>query len=110
MNDNNNRSYSQDDLAEDEGLGDIDVGLKGGLADESSLVDGDQSTEVGSQKPVGSSGGRGFASMSKDQQRQIASKGGKAAHRQGKAHEWTSQEARDAGAKGGKNRSIRAAA
>ena len=34
-------------------------------------------------------------------QREIASKGGKAAHQKGTAHEWTSEEARDAGRKGG---------
>lgn len=44
---------------------------------------------------------RGFASMSPEQQREIASKGGQAAHRQGVAHEWTSEEARIAGRKGG---------
>lgn len=44
---------------------------------------------------------RGFASMSKEKQREIASKGGKAAHRRGTAHEWTSEEARHAGRKGG---------
>ncbi len=44
---------------------------------------------------------RGFAAMSKEQQRQIASKGGKAAHKAGTAHEWTSEEARIAGRKGG---------
>lgn len=45
---------------------------------------------------------RGFASMSKELQRSIASKGGKAAHASGKAHEFTSEEARLAGQKGGK--------
>jgi uncharacterized protein len=44
---------------------------------------------------------RGFASMDRNRQRDIASKGGKAAHQKGTAHEWTSQEARDAGRKGG---------
>jgi general stress protein YciG len=44
---------------------------------------------------------RGFASMSSEQQRQIASKGGQAAHKKGVAHEWTSEEARAAGRKGG---------
>lgn len=44
---------------------------------------------------------RGFASMSADKQRQIASKGGKAAHEKGTAHEFTSEEARAAGRKGG---------
>ncbi len=44
---------------------------------------------------------RGFGSMDRSKQRDIASKGGKAAHRKGTAHEWTSEEAREAGRKGG---------
>jgi uncharacterized protein len=44
---------------------------------------------------------RGFASMDRAKQREIASKGGKAAHTKGTAHEWTSEEAREAGRKGG---------
>jgi uncharacterized protein len=44
---------------------------------------------------------RGFASMDPDKQREIARKGGKAAHEKGTAHEWTSEEARNAGRKGG---------
>ena len=44
---------------------------------------------------------RGFASMSVDKQREIASKGGRAAHAKGTAHEWTPDEARAAGRKGG---------
>ena len=44
---------------------------------------------------------RGFASMDRTKQREIASKGGKAAHQKGTAHEWTSEEAREAGRKGG---------
>ena len=44
---------------------------------------------------------RGFASMSPEKQREIASKGGRAAHEKGTAHEWTSEEARSAGRKGG---------
>lgn len=44
---------------------------------------------------------RGFASMDDDKQREIASKGGKAAHEKGTAHEFTSEEAREAGRKGG---------
>lgn len=45
--------------------------------------------------------GRGFASMDPQKQREIASKGGRAAHLQGTAHEWSSDEAREAGRKGG---------
>ncbi|MDE3156572.1 MAG: hypothetical protein KGN76_15840 [Acidobacteriota bacterium] len=44
---------------------------------------------------------RGFASMDRAKQREIASKGGRAAHQKGAAHEWTSEEARLAGRKGG---------
>jgi uncharacterized protein len=44
---------------------------------------------------------RGFASMDRAKQREIASKGGRAAHQKGAAHEWTSEEARQAGRKGG---------
>jgi hypothetical protein len=44
---------------------------------------------------------RGFASMDRNKQREIASKGGRAAHQKGTAHEWTSEEAREAGRKGG---------
>ena len=44
---------------------------------------------------------RGFASMDRSKQREIARKGGKAAHLKGTAHEWTSEEARQAGRKGG---------
>lgn len=49
------------------------------------------------QKPT-----RGFASMTPERQREIASKGGRAAHRAGTAHQWTSEAARAAGRKGGK--------
>jgi general stress protein YciG len=44
---------------------------------------------------------RGFKSMDQLKQRVIASKGGKAAHQKGTAHEWTSDGAREAGRKGG---------
>ncbi|HVT44813.1 MAG TPA: KGG domain-containing protein [Thermoanaerobaculia bacterium] len=45
--------------------------------------------------------GRGFASMDRDKQREIASKGGRAAHAKGTAHQFTPEEAREAGRKGG---------
>src|SRR5438046_7577846 len=44
---------------------------------------------------------RGFASMDDEKQREIASKGGRAAHAKGTAHEFTPEEAREAGRKGG---------
>ncbi len=50
------------------------------------------------------SGGRGFASMDQQRQREIASMGGKAAHESGNAHQFTSEEARAAGKKGGESR------
>ena len=50
------------------------------------------------------SGERGFAAMDAARQREIASMGGKAAHEQGVAHEFTSAEAREAGRKGGQAR------
>jgi hypothetical protein len=46
-------------------------------------------------------GKRGFAAMSPEKQKEIASKGGKAAHEKGTAHEFTPEEARIAGRKGG---------
>ena len=44
---------------------------------------------------------RGFAAMDPQMQKRIASLGGKAAHKKGNAHEFTTQEAREAGRKGG---------
>jgi general stress protein YciG len=61
------------------------------------MADTDNATQNGNGKSR-----RGFASMSPEKQREIASKGGKAAHETGAAHEFTSEEAREAGRKGGK--------
>ena len=58
------------------------------------------SSGSGTQKGSGGSK-RGFAAMSEEQQREIASKGGQAAHQKGTAHEFDSEEARRAGQKGG---------
>lgn len=44
---------------------------------------------------------RGFASMDPAKQREIASRGGRAAHAKGTAHQWSADEAREAGRKGG---------
>lgn len=44
---------------------------------------------------------RGFAAMDPERQREIASRGGKAAHQKGTAHQFTPEEARTAGSKGG---------
>jgi general stress protein YciG len=49
---------------------------------------------------------RGFASMDAHRQREIARKGGRAAHEKGKAHEFTPDEARAAGRKGGEKVSV----
>lgn len=46
---------------------------------------------------------RGFAAMDPDKQKEIASKGGQAAHEKGTAHEFSSEEAREAGRKGGES-------
>jgi uncharacterized protein len=56
------------------------------------------STQTNSERPKSN---RGFASMDPGKQREIASKGGKAAHAQGRAHEFSADEARTAGRKGG---------
>jgi general stress protein YciG len=55
----------------------------------------------GSTNGNGGKSKRGFASMDPNRQREIASKGGRAAHAKGTAHEWSSDEARVAGQKGG---------
>ncbi|MES1982656.1 MAG: KGG domain-containing protein [Pseudomonadota bacterium] len=59
----------------------------------------------GGGKEGGGTSNRGFASMDPEKQREIASKGGHAAHEKGTAHEFTSEEAREAGHLGGQARS-----
>ena len=54
----------------------------------------DSRTQAGTRR-------RGFAGMDPERQRQIASMGGRAAHESGNAHEFTPEEAREAGRKGG---------
>ena len=58
------------------------------------------SSENRRQHPGGRSE-RGFASMDRQRQREIASQGGRAAHEKGTAHEFDSEEARRAGQRGG---------
>jgi len=58
-------------------------------------------TDRDMQSGGGRRSNRGFASMDRGKQREIASKGGKAAHAKGNAHEFDSDEARNAGRKGG---------
>lgn len=67
------------------------------------MASNNQGNQGGNQggKDQGGTSNRGFASMDPDKQREIASKGGKAAHESGNAHEFTSEEAREAGRKGG---------
>src|SRR5690348_6287311 len=59
----------------------------------------DSTTQM--QPPSSGTSRRGFAGMDPQKQREIASKGGKAAHAKGTAHEFTPEEAREAGRKGG---------
>jgi uncharacterized protein len=95
--------------------------LSRGTAVAAHLADGESRGAIGAPRKAGGTGGpeaaavtdslwqevsvakedRGFASMDRVKQREIASKGGKAAHQKGTAHEWTSEEAREAGRKGG---------
>lgn len=62
-----------------------------------------QSGNQGNQGNQGGSGNQGFASMDPQRQREIASEGGRAAHASGNAHEFNSQEAREAGSMSHKN-------
>jgi general stress protein YciG len=47
---------------------------------------------------------RGFSAMDSEKQKAVASRGGRSAHEQGVAHQWTPDEAREAGRKGGLSR------
>jgi general stress protein YciG len=84
------------------------MGATGGIGDRGGQREGssDNARQNGSQGNSGSGqarsrSNRGFASMDRSKQREIASKGGKAAHAKGTAHEFDSGEAREAGRKGG---------
>lgn len=69
------------------------------------VVNSDQTTSTKMPKRparrVGEKSRRGFAAMSPEQQRRIASEGGRASHESGKGHRFSSEEARAAGRKGG---------
>src|SRR4249919_3697433 len=67
-------------------------------------------THMAQRNQGGGTSNRGFASMDPARQRAIAAEGGRAAHAQGVAHEFDSEEAREAGRKGGQARSQRSAA
>ena len=79
----------------------------GGLGDRGGQRDSNENARQGGTAGVAQSGStrsrsnRGFASMDRGKQKEIASKGGKAAHAKGTAHEFDSSEARAAGRKGG---------
>ena len=62
---------------------------------------GNSGSNEGSEPRVARKTPRGFAAMNPEAQRAIAAKGGRAAHQKGTAHEFTSEEARIAGRKGG---------
>ncbi|GAB3836536.1 KGG domain-containing protein [Hymenobacter jeollabukensis] len=71
---------------------------------------GAAAAKAGGSRPQSNTSRRGFASMDPEQQRRIASEGGKASHASGRGHEWTSQEAREAGRKGGQSSTRRSTA
>ena len=68
---------------------------------EMSRTSDDSSSERGEGSERKGTSNRGFAAMDREKQKRIASEGGRAAHRQGVAHEWSRDEAREAGRKGG---------
>lgn len=80
--------------------GNDDRTTAGGINDRGNQRDSDVTRNNG-QGSARTRSNRGFASMDRSKQREIASKGGKAAHAKGTAHEFDSGEAREAGRKGG---------
>ena len=68
------------------------------------MANNNDSNNTNSENENKGTNSRGFASMDEDKQREIASKGGKAAHQKGTAHEFDSAEAQEAGRKGGQAR------
>lgn len=71
------------------------------MPDRNEMETGRDEMTDGRTTPRSGTSNRGFASMDRSRQREIASKGGRAAHQKGTAHEWTADEARVAGRKGG---------
>jgi general stress protein YciG len=66
------------------------------------MITNNQNRSTGASQNNGSRKSlRGFAAMDPAQQRRIASEGGKASHESGRGHRFTSEEAREAGRKGG---------
>src|SRR4051812_66567 len=83
------------------GLDDSRVHTRGSPRQVATRVDNDRLQEATKVNSTERKERRGFASMSPERQKEIASKGGRAAHAKGTAHEWTPEEARSAGRKGG---------
>ncbi|HEX6627966.1 MAG TPA: KGG domain-containing protein [Gemmatimonadaceae bacterium] len=82
----------------------IGVGNNGALSGSAGTMGGTRSDSGADSRSTGSVSRktpRGFAAMDPQAQRAIAAKGGRAAHQKGTAHEFTSEEARIAGRKGG---------
>jgi len=82
---------------ESRGLGSMDNPLQSDISRMGNETSDSERTELIGRK----TSNRGFAAMDREKQKRIASEGGRAAHRQGVAHEWTRDEAREAGRKGG---------
>jgi general stress protein YciG len=76
-------------------------GAGGGSTGTMSGARGETGVETRGTGSVSRKTPRGFAAMDPQAQRAIAAKGGRAAHQKGTAHEFTSEEARIAGRKGG---------
>jgi uncharacterized protein len=76
-------------------------GVGGGSSGTMTGTRGDSGAESRSTGGESRKTPRGFAAMDPQAQRAIAAKGGRAAHQKGTAHEFTSEEARIAGRKGG---------
>ena len=93
-----NRPGSDDRTTATGGLGDRGQNASIGNVSQSSANNANGAHASGSARTRSN---RGFASMDRDKQKEIASKGGKAAHAKGTAHEFDSGEVREAGRKGG---------
>jgi len=93
-----NRPGSDDRTTATGGLGDRGQNASIGNVNQSSANNANGAQPSGSARTRSN---RGFASMDRGKQKEIASKGGKAAHAKGTAHEFDSGEAREAGRKGG---------
>jgi general stress protein YciG len=89
----NNQGERMDERSGNNGAGGGSIGSSGNRND--SGADSRNTSSVSRKTP------RGFAAMDPQAQRAIAAKGGRAAHQKGTAHEFTSEEARVAGRKGG---------